>query len=669
VTALPDVPVLERPDVDWVRHKGDGRPKILPPPGETWRNPATNRKIGHRYYTRVTTYADAITESYNLTAWKLRRLLKGAANRRDYVLRAASLSLEDRDRDEFDQLVELVLEAAGESASLLGTTLHSLTEALDRGEDLGTPPDEVLPDLAAYTALTQGLIAYVHREARVVCDQLETAGTPDGHAHIAEPCPAGCGPEVVHIIDTKTGSIRYPGKMSTQLAIYSRSDLYDPATGERTPIEVCQRWGAILHLPVETGEAAPFWLDLDHGWRGAELCGPVRTWHKAKADEILRPFESVQPVRVVDGEVTRFEARLASWNPKSPTERPADPSDITDALKVSSERVEPDVAEVPALEAAVERDAEGDEAALHEDLVEPEREPLPDRCAHTSTKSLDGRRVCADCGEPREPVVEPTRCGAMSSTTDPAATRCELAAGHRGAHDYEARPTPAERCVHELRLGECAMPACRPDLAHLDDEGVERETGPTEIKPFTLEPAEVVIVGTEHAGVEPEVVRQLDEVLAEEVDAEAERVGWPGVDDVPIEQLASGPDSDAEDEPGDGAPPGEVAGEVTDPHVVADPVREAIVRCVTTRDLELLSTTAWRSWGPEHRALAAEVHDRLELAERAARPVAAFEAAVKTASDRRELLEIMNTAAGAEWMTPALEQLAGDRWAELRVLA
>lgn len=640
MSTLPEVPALERAPVDWERHKGDKRPKILPPPGVTWRNPATNRKVGHRYYTRVTTYADAITESYNLTAWKLRRLLKGAANRRDYVLRAASLSLEDRDRDEFDQLVELVLEAAGESASLLGTTLHSLTESLDRGEDLGAPPDEVLPDLAAYTALTQGLIAYVHREARVVCDQLETGGTPDGHAHIAEPCPAGCGPEVVHIIDTKTGSIRYPGKMATQLAIYSRSDLYDPATGARTPIEVCQQWGAIIHLPVETGEAAPFWLDLDHGWRGAELCGPVRTWRRAKADDILRPFETVKPVRVVNGEATRFEPRLASWNPKSPSERAPDPGDITDALKVSSERV---VDERPALEAAVEQ-------LVDEGVVDP---AVASEFAAQVADDLAQMGVALGATPEQAATLVETatdlgRCPFLSSTTDPAALRCELAAGHRGACEFASSPTPVERCEHELLVGQCAMPACRPDLAHLDDSGVEREQL-TEVDP-----------GTTWDGERWASVSETP-------------VDWPGVDDTDVEQLASGPDSDAtDDEPADGAPPGEVAGEVTDPHVApaeTDPLVDEILGCITTRDLELLSSKRWREWSEAHRKIAVAQHDELERTERARKPVAAFESAVRTAATRAELLEIMNTAQGAEWMTPALEQLAGDRWAELRVPA
>lgn len=579
--ALPEVPpLLERPPVDWERHRGDKRPKILPPPGETWRNPGTGRKVGHRYYTRVTTFADALTEQYNLTNWKLAKLLVGLGQRSDYVRQASALTMEERDRDARDELVAKALEAAGPDAAGLGTALHTLTERLDRGDDIGTPPEEVLPDLAAYTALVDGLIAYRHREARVVCDQLECAGTPDGIAHVAEPCPAGCGPEVLHVIDTKTGSIRYPGKMSTQLAIYAHSDLYDPATGERTPIEVCRSWGAIIHLPTETGEAAPFWLDLEHGWRGAMLAGPVREWRKVGADDILRPFASVAPVRVVDGEVTRIEPRLASTNIKAP---PApEVGDVTELLAESF-------------------------AVAGVALDDPET---------MRDEQLDGEP--ADEPEVAEPHPVAVRCPVLESETNPGAPRCERVAGHDGGHSFHVYGPPVERCVHELRLGECAMPSCRPDLAHLDDSGVERDDGPTEI------PADAW--GSQHET----------------------PIDWPGVDDATIEQLASGPDSSAEDEP-------EVA-----------PLVLEILGCVTPREVEALSSRRWRDWSQEHRDLAVQRHDQLEAERAAAKPRAAFEAALTEARTVADVEAAVEAATGQPWLDDRLLDLAGRRWRELR---
>lgn len=615
-STLPEVPLLlERPPVDWERHRGDKRPKILPPPGVTWRNPTTGRKINYRYYTRVTTYADAITEAYNLMRWQLRRLALGLGQRADYVRLAAAYTDSEHDREALDELVGKALEAAGPNSADLGTALHALTERLDRGDDLGTPPEEVLPDLAAYTALTQGLIAYRHREARVVCDGLETAGTPDGHAHIAEPCPAGCGPEVLHIIDTKTGSIRYPGKMATQLAIYSRSDLYVPATGERIPVEVCQAWGAIIHLPAESGECAPFWLDLEHGWRGAELCGPVREWHRVKADDILRPFASVQPVRMVDGEVTRIEPRLASTNIKAPPAPAA--GDVTELLAESLADLgvqldDPDTVRDEQLDGEPDDEPE---LRVPEDVVDVTTvsgkiDPLgPYPVSLAQAMQPDGK-VLAE-------TRRPGRCPALLSNIDPGAPRCDYPAGHPGGHRFPAEVTPVERCVHELRLGECAMPSCRPDLAHLDDEGVERDDGPTEI------PAEELAAQT---------VRD---------DVYAMRAAMNVTDEQRAELVEA-----AEDLGG----------------MLAEQIRQ----CVTVRDVELLSSRRWREWSQGHRDLAVDRHDQLEAEERAAKPRAAFEAAVAAATSVQQLERIMVETSGQSWRDDACLDLASARWREIR---
>jgi hypothetical protein len=320
VHELPAPPTLERPDVDWERHKGTGAPKILPPPGAEWRSSSGKTRQRHRYYTRVTTYADAITDTYNLMQWKLRRLALGLGQRHDYVRLASALTDRDDDRDALDELVGKALEAAGPNRADEGTALHALTERIDRGEDLGNPPPELERDLAAYAALTERALRFVHREARVVCDELETAGTPDGIAYVAEQCPAGCGPDVLHVVDTKTGSIRYPSKMATQLAIYAHSSLYDPVTGERTPLgNVCLKWGAIVHLPVEQGRVSPFWLDLEHGWAGALLCGPVRRWNAARADDVCVPFREIPPLEATTGgEVVECEPRPASYRGAAP---------------------------------------------------------------------------------------------------------------------------------------------------------------------------------------------------------------------------------------------------------------------------------------------------------------------------------------------------------------
>jgi hypothetical protein len=357
------LPPLERPDVDWERHGSTGAPKILPPPGAEWRSESGKTRQRHRYYTRVTTYADAITDTYNLMRWQMRRVALGLGQRPDYVRLAAALTDRDDDRDALDELVGKAKEAAGPNRADEGTALHALTERIDRGEDLGNPPPELANDLAAYAALSERALRFVERECRVVCDELETAGTPDGIAYVAEPCPAGCGPDVLHVVDTKTGSVRYPGKMSTQLAIYAHSDKYDPATGERTPLgNVCHKWGAIVHLPVEQGRASPFWLDLEHGWAGALLCGPVRRWNAARADDVMRPFTEIPPLEVVDGEVREVDRRLASDKSGAPA-----PAELTEL---------PPLTELEVAEAAAGDAADRAEQAWQREVARVERARL-----------------------------------------------------------------------------------------------------------------------------------------------------------------------------------------------------------------------------------------------------------------------------------------------------
>lgn len=632
--------LLERPPVDWERHRGDKRPKILPPPGVTWRNPSTGRKVGHRYYTRVTTYADAITEAYNLTAWKLRRVALGLGQRADYVRLAASYTDEDRDRDALDELVGKALEAAGPNKADLGTALHSLTERLDRGEDLGTPPEEVLPDLAAYTAITSGVLGIRWREPRTVCDLLECAGTPDTIATVSEAPPTGeglpvcdCPPDRLRVVDTKTGSVRYPGKMSTQLSIYSRSELYDPETGARTPLDVCPHWGVIVHLPVETGEAALFWLDLEHGWRGAELCGPVRSWHRVKADDILRPFATIKPVKVVDGEVTRIEPRLASVNITAPT--PLEPlADVTEQLAASlAERGVP----VAGLEVESERDDQGDEAALHEDLSEcdvrvvgtnEDGSPMHWCADHDSAwphKTAEApAKIEWHTFAPPMPGMsaDPSKCVRCGLTDLDPASRHDRCA-HSGSRFIGPGGLTCRDCGEVLNATTHRTPP-----ATAEDDTDEPDAGPVEIDTDELASGPDSDAEDEPA-LEPEVERQLDEVLAEEVEAEAERLSWPGVDEV-------------------------------------DPLAEEIRRCITTRDLELLGTAKWREWTQAHRDLATETHDRLKAEEEAAKPRAATEAAINAAETPDALAAVMAEIGGAEWMTDELFALADARWRHLK---
>jgi hypothetical protein len=298
-TLQPASVAAPRPELDWERD-GNGRPRILPDP--TW-DDVTRQKwqAGRAWddgtvgYTRVTTFAEALQDSSALTRWKMRRAVLGMGRRPDYVTAAAALSVRDEDRQALDDLAEKALEAAGPNAADVGTALHAFTERIDRGEELGPVPAEYQGTLDAYVTASRHL-RFVDFECRTVCDDLEAAGTPDRVGFCDIPDPDGIVDEL-RIIDTKTGRVDYSaGKFSTQLAIYAHSAKYHPGTGARTSWEEAHgaplslRWGLVVHVPAGANTAELLWIDLQHGWTGAQHCALVRQWRTGAAGLLLPVF-------------------------------------------------------------------------------------------------------------------------------------------------------------------------------------------------------------------------------------------------------------------------------------------------------------------------------------------------------------------------------------------
>jgi hypothetical protein len=294
-----------RPELDWERD-WNGRPRILPDPA--WDDVTRTKWQAGRAgddgsvpYTRVTTFAEALQDASALTRWKMRRVALGMGRRPDYVTAAAGLSVRDEDKQALDDLAEKALEAAGPNAADVGTALHAFTERIDRGEELGAVPEEYEATLAAYTGVVAHL-RFVDFECRTVCDELEAAGTPDRVGFCDIPDPDGVVDEL-RIIDNKTGRVDYSaGKFSTQLAVYAHSTKYHPGTGARTSWQdahgapVSTRWGLVVHVPAGAGTAELLWIDLAHGWTGAQHCARVREWRAgAAADALLLPVFARPP--------------------------------------------------------------------------------------------------------------------------------------------------------------------------------------------------------------------------------------------------------------------------------------------------------------------------------------------------------------------------------------
>lgn len=243
-----------------------GRPLITPAGGGT---PVP--------YARSSSYGDVLEDRSNLEKWKTRMAVKGLGLRPDLHLAASTTPLEEKGR--LNWIADQAIEAAGGSrASNTGTAIHALTEYIDRGEPLPPYPAEYAKDLEAYREIV-ARFEMVHIEVFLVCDELQVAGTPD---RLMRSLWEHNRSELL-VGDLKTGTDnRYLGKHACQLAIYAHSAIYDPETGERTPINVNQRSGYIFHAPASQGRCDLYHLDLEAGWEAALLAADVRRWRKRK---------------------------------------------------------------------------------------------------------------------------------------------------------------------------------------------------------------------------------------------------------------------------------------------------------------------------------------------------------------------------------------------------
>lgn len=241
-----------------------GRPLVSPPTGK-------GKKVSYR---RCTTFVGVLEDMHNLMQWKARQVALGMGQRSDLVLAAAAA--DPGDKRKLNEITEKALEAAKAGAAAdIGTALHSLTERIDRGLELGVVPQEFKADLEAYKRATDG-IEWTAIETFRVHDDYQVAGTADRIG-------------IIHgrpmIADIKTGSIDYAvAKISMQLAMYSRSVPYDIATDKRVsdaePVDMTR--GVIIHLPAGQGRCELVEVDIARGWGGCRVAKQVLEWRATK---------------------------------------------------------------------------------------------------------------------------------------------------------------------------------------------------------------------------------------------------------------------------------------------------------------------------------------------------------------------------------------------------
>lgn len=231
---------------------------------------------GDTAWTRATTFAKSVSDSFALAKWGERMVAKGMALRPDLVLSAAATPVTDKGR--LDSIAEQAKDAAASRAAAnLGDAYHNLVQDMNQGRaiDMSVLPAEAKSALAAYKATLEayGWVAdpqYIER--CVVNTTFGVAGTFDSIL----------GGKMA---DLKTGrDLSYGwGEIAIQQVVYATADaIFDWDRKVFLPLPAVDPLEAIiLHMPVGAGKVDPYRLDLTEAFEAAELCGKVRAWRKA----------------------------------------------------------------------------------------------------------------------------------------------------------------------------------------------------------------------------------------------------------------------------------------------------------------------------------------------------------------------------------------------------
>jgi hypothetical protein len=190
-------------------------------------------------YSRSSNAGKILDDESNLTDWKLRTVVAGAAQRPELMARASVLDV-DADKKLLRDIAEECLVAGkGQRRSIIGSAVHAMFDHLDR-EDGWVPPPQFNDLCDAYEAMKEDWgLEPVAIEVHCINDQWNLAGTLDRIYRTTKSLVAPDGTVIpigsLIVGDTKTGKeLEYAaGSYATQLAAYVDSVPYNVETDER----------------------------------------------------------------------------------------------------------------------------------------------------------------------------------------------------------------------------------------------------------------------------------------------------------------------------------------------------------------------------------------------------------------------------------------------------
>jgi len=251
-------------------------------------------------FSRVSTIARTIADTYHLDKWEGRMIAKGMGLRPDLAELTRSLDVTD-DREELQKLAQQAKEAAGGSVGAnMGTALHKHCERQDGGEDVlaGRLPAKTRADLEAYRDFLRHKhieIMPEYNERVVFTLATNSVGRIDRIAWDRELWA------LPRVIDLKTQKdMKWGGlEITSQQAMYGHADfMWNERTAEWEPMpEVDTQTSIVIWLPVGKAFAQDFYVPIDKGWIDVKLALDVRTARK-RARNYLQPVPDDREYRV-----------------------------------------------------------------------------------------------------------------------------------------------------------------------------------------------------------------------------------------------------------------------------------------------------------------------------------------------------------------------------------
>lgn len=264
----------------------------------------TGKKGAGESYTRATTVAKGMADTYGLEQWQQAMVANGMGRKPALVKMARNHPKYDDAKSTYREIVEAAFEASdGADGRRAGTALHKLTERHDLGliDDYDALDGDDGARLMAYinTLERKGIeVDRTHVEEVLLLQGLQgtessegwrVAGTADRFVHL---------PDGRYVIaDLKTGKSVDLGALefAVQLSIYSNHNAtFDAATGKvGERIEVDRSTGLIIHLPAQ-GEVMCqlHTIDLEVGY-GALLCAMERREWQKEGKKVLSPYRPI----------------------------------------------------------------------------------------------------------------------------------------------------------------------------------------------------------------------------------------------------------------------------------------------------------------------------------------------------------------------------------------